>query len=91
MRTAIARGDLLRELRRDKSMTLRDVSAKSFVALGYLSEIETGDKQPSDEILERIVSVLDLTMSEFFWLMSMRIGGVEWQTSLSKQYSLQLR
>ncbi len=35
-------GDVLRDARRAQGRTLRDISAKASVSLGYLSEIERG-------------------------------------------------
>ena len=44
-------GDVLRELRLKKGHTLRQVAGRASVALGYLSEIERGQKEASSEIL----------------------------------------
>ena len=40
-------GDVLREQRQDAGRTLREVSASASVSLGYLSEVERGEKEPS--------------------------------------------
>ena len=88
MTTSTIRGDLLRELRRERNLTLRQVSAKAYIALGYLSEVEVGTKQPSDDMLESVVNALGLNISEFYLLMSLRLGGESWSTSLPKHYAL---
>ena len=62
-------GDALRQLRQERWLTLRDVSAKSSVALGYLSEVERGTKEVSSEVLNSILSALDLELDEFIWLL----------------------
>jgi transcriptional regulator with XRE-family HTH domain len=46
--------------------TLREVSASARVSLGYLSEVERGQKEPSSELLAAICAALDLEMSELF-------------------------
>jgi transcriptional regulator with XRE-family HTH domain len=35
------------------------------VALGYISEVERGRKDPSDGVLEALASGLDLSMTDF--------------------------
>lgn len=40
-------GEVLREERRAQKRSLRDVSAAAAVSLGYLSEIERGEKEAS--------------------------------------------
>src|SRR5690625_3870264 len=44
-------GDVLRDARRSQGRTLRQVSSDARVALGYLSEIERGQKEASSELL----------------------------------------
>ena len=56
-------GDELRRLRQDQGRTLRDVSSAARVSLGYLSEIERGQKEPSSELLAAICTALDVPLS----------------------------
>ena len=56
-------GDVLRERRRDQGRTLREVSGAARVSLGYLSEVERGQKEASSELLASICSALDLPLS----------------------------
>ena len=44
-------GAVLRAERMRQSMTLRDLSARARVSLGYISEIERGQKEASSELL----------------------------------------
>jgi transcriptional regulator with XRE-family HTH domain len=44
--------------------TLREVSAEARVSLGYISEIERGQKEASSELLASICSALDVPLSE---------------------------
>ena len=56
-------GDALRRHRQDQHRTLRDVAARARVSLGYLSEVERGEKEASSELLSAICDALDLPMS----------------------------
>jgi len=56
-------GDVLRHQRLEQGRTLRDVSAEARVSLGYISEIERGQKEASSECLAAICSALDLPLS----------------------------
>src|ERR1700748_1922656 len=52
------RGHRLRQRR-----TLRDVSGRARVSLGYLSEVERGQKEASSELLASICDALDLELA----------------------------
>jgi transcriptional regulator with XRE-family HTH domain len=54
MRYRDALGEVIRETRVQKSLTLRQVSSKGSLALGYLSEVERGHKDLSSELLEAV-------------------------------------
>ena len=56
-------GDVLRERRRAQGRTLREVSASASVSLGYLSEVERGEKEASSELLASICQALDIPLS----------------------------
>jgi transcriptional regulator with XRE-family HTH domain len=57
-------GDVLRNKRVQRGMTLREVSAEARVSLGYISEIERGQKEASSELLASICAALDVPLSE---------------------------
>ena len=57
-------GDVLREHRREQGRTLREVSAAARVSLGYLSEVERGQKEASSELLGSICEALEVPLSE---------------------------
>ncbi|SHG77642.1 Helix-turn-helix domain-containing protein [Jatrophihabitans endophyticus] len=59
-------GDTLRGLRMRQRRTLREVSASARVSLGYLSEVERGQKEPSSELLAAICGALEVELSELF-------------------------
>ena len=56
-------GDVLRDFRLQKAMTLRQVASRASVALGYLSEVERGQKEASSEILASVADALDTPIS----------------------------
>ena len=57
-------GDALRRLRLRQGRTLREVSASARVSLGYLSEVERGQKEASSELLAAICSALGAPLSQ---------------------------
>src|ERR1700761_6083273 len=59
-------GETLRGVRLRQRRTLREVSAAARVSLGYLSEVERGQKEPSSELLASICQALDVELSELF-------------------------
>ena len=56
-------GDVLRQARTGQGRTLREVSSSARVSLGYLSEIERGQKEPSSELLNAICGALGVPLS----------------------------
>jgi transcriptional regulator with XRE-family HTH domain len=59
-------GDVLRRLRLRQGRTLREVSASARVSLGYLSEVERGQKEASSELLAAICGALGTPLSQVF-------------------------
>jgi transcriptional regulator with XRE-family HTH domain len=57
-------GDVLRSRRMRQGRTLREISADARVSLGYISEVERGQKEASSELLAAICSALDVPLSE---------------------------
>lgn len=70
-------GDVLREQRQVQGRTLRDVSASAKVSLGYLSEIERGEKEASSELLSSVCAALGLQQSEMLLLVSEKVAVAE--------------
>ena len=54
-------GHVLRDLRTRDRKTLREVSEKAGVSLGYLSEVERGQKEASSELLSSIAESLGVS------------------------------
>ncbi|SHM43841.1 helix-turn-helix domain-containing protein [Cryptosporangium aurantiacum] len=57
-------GDTLRAQRLAQQRTLREVSTAAKVSLGYLSEVERGQKEASSELLSSICEALGVPLSE---------------------------
>jgi transcriptional regulator with XRE-family HTH domain len=70
-------GDELRRRRQDQGRTLRDVSASAAVSLGYLSEIERGQKEASSELLAAICTALEVPLSDVLASVSSNVARAE--------------
>jgi transcriptional regulator with XRE-family HTH domain len=57
-------GETLRGRRLRQRRTLREVSSAARVSLGYLSEVERGQKEASSELLASICEALDVKLSD---------------------------
>lgn len=56
-------GDVLRGERMRRGMTLRELSSEARVSLGYISEIERGQKEASSELLASLCDALEVPLS----------------------------
>ena len=72
LRTAI--GGTVREIRLSQGLTLRQLSSKSHIALGYLSEVERGHKDASSQVLESIAEGLSLSTYQLLKEISEYLG-----------------
>jgi transcriptional regulator with XRE-family HTH domain len=70
-------GDALRARRQAQHRTLREVSTAANVSLGYLSEIERGQKEASSELLASICDALGAHLSEVLREVSHTVESVE--------------
>lgn len=57
-----ALGFILSEVRKEKSLTLRELAKRANISLGYLSELERGRKEPSSEILDSLTKALSISL-----------------------------
>ena len=55
-------GHALRQRRQALGLTLREVSRRSFVSIGYLSEVERGKKPISSDSIWSLCNALDLPL-----------------------------
>jgi XRE family transcriptional regulator, stress-response regulator len=70
-------GDALRSRRQSQHRTLREVSTAANVSLGYLSEIERGQKEASSELLGAICEALGARLSELLRDVSSTMASAE--------------
>lgn len=70
-------GDVLRSIRQTEGRTLRDVSHDARVSLGYLSEVERGQKEASSELLASICAALDVPLSAMLGQVAERVAVAE--------------
>lgn len=70
-------GDVLRDFRLQKGHTLRQVASRASVALGYLSEVERGQKEASSEILASVAGALDTPISVIMHEVGDRMAIIE--------------
>lgn len=70
-------GEVLRQIRRTQGRTLREVSADAQVSLGYLSEVERGQKEASSELLSAISQALGVPLSLVLREVADRIAVLE--------------
>lgn len=70
-------GEVLRDVRQRQGRTLREVSHLARVSLGYLSEVERGQKEASSELLASICQALDITLSAMLAEVSARMAVEE--------------
>lgn len=70
-------GERLRAIRLRQRRTLREVSTGARVSLGYLSEVERGQKEASSELLASICGALGVRLSEVLREVSDTMAQVE--------------
>jgi transcriptional regulator with XRE-family HTH domain len=70
-------GEVLRDVRLQKGRTLRQVAGRASVALGYLSEVERGQKEASSEILASVAEALDTPISVIMREVGDRLAIIE--------------
>lgn len=69
-------GEVVRERRLATSRTLRSITDNGYLALGYLSEIERGQKCPSSEIIQAIADGLGVEACELIVQAGLRMANV---------------
>ncbi|HWG94564.1 MAG TPA: helix-turn-helix transcriptional regulator [Mycobacteriales bacterium] len=70
-------GEALRTERLSQDRTLREVSSAARVSLGYLSEVERGQKEASSELLAAICRALGVRLSDVLRDVSETLSALE--------------
>lgn len=74
-------GEVLRSERISQGRTLREVSLAARVSLGYLSEVERGQKEASSELLQSISQALGVPLSRIFAAVAERFSAADLRES----------
>ena len=83
-----ALGYAVRTARLAQGKTLRDVSASAPMALGYLSEIERGQKELSSEFVVCVAGALEMTPSQLVLSASEVLAN--WESQEAEQITAEL-
>lgn len=59
-------GQIIKTNREQQNLSMNELARRAGVAQSGLSEIEAGKRQPTFDILERIVAAFNMTLVEFF-------------------------
>lgn len=81
-------GEELRRRRNEQSRTLRDVSRDAQVSLGYLSELERGQKEASSELLAAVCAALDTPLSSLLAGVSTEVARREAMMADRSRFSI---
>lgn len=57
---------LIKEIRQSKNITLRELSRRTGISNGYLSEIERNEKKPSFDYMILIAKALNVQLEELY-------------------------
>lgn len=70
-------GDVLRGERVRQELTLRELSSDARVSLGYISEVERGQKEASSELLAALCEALGVPLSQVLREVSVQVAEGE--------------
>lgn len=70
-------GSLIRELRAERMLTLRDVSRRANISLGHLSDVERGVKSISFPLLENLADGLNMRPSDLLIELGFGLAEIE--------------
>jgi len=59
-------GEKIRDSRKEKGMTVKELAEQAAVTTGYISQIERNQIEPSLSVLKRISKILDLPLAMLF-------------------------
>lgn len=77
-----ALGDVLRNERMRRGLTLRELSGRARISLGYISEVERGQKEASSELLAALCDALEVSLGSVLRVVSDNITEAEAPISL---------
>jgi transcriptional regulator with XRE-family HTH domain len=77
MKFSEALGEVIREQRLAKELTLREVARNGFVSMGHLSDVENGRKEGSSSFIDGVANGLGVDASELIIQAGFRMARVE--------------
>jgi transcriptional regulator with XRE-family HTH domain len=72
-----ALGEVIREQRLAKGLSLRQVSLNGYVSMGHLSDVENGRKEGSSSFINGVANGLGVEASDLIIQAGFRMAGVE--------------
>lgn len=57
-------GDRFKELRKEQNLTLKELSEKTGLSIGYLSNLERNISSPTLEYMQRICEILGVSITD---------------------------
>jgi len=72
-----ALGEVLRAERMRRGLTLRELSGRARISLGYISEVERGQKEASSELLASLCEALEIGLGTVLRVVSDNIVAAE--------------
>ena len=60
-------GKRLKEIRKERKLSLSEVSSKTGVGVSYISMLENNHRRPSIKLLKKLASCYNLELHEFFY------------------------
>lgn len=59
-------GERIRKIRKNNELTMNDLALKLDISQSYLSKIERGDTKASVDLVEKICSIVGISLGVFF-------------------------
>src|SRR4051794_25323807 len=83
---AAAVGSRIRQLRRERRLTQRQLAERVPMSAGNLSRIENGEQgPPSDETLERLAAALQVDSEQLFALAGLRLSSEGFESRVLRE------
>jgi transcriptional regulator with XRE-family HTH domain len=78
-------GEVLRELRFKRDLTLTDLSAIAYISVAHISDIERGKKSASFDVIEALTRGLNIPLSTILHSVAERVESEEQMYTRNKQ------
>jgi transcriptional regulator with XRE-family HTH domain len=85
-----ALGEVLREHRDELGWTLRKASQRGLISLGYLSEVERGQKEVSSELLDAVAQAYGVPTSSLVIEAGVRLASWELPSGVPENFGKEL-